>query len=87
MGAASIYISQYRSSIGTFAGKKLLYGRSNTNPASLGNKLKTNTLIDSFIMLSYLLVLSNVTQHLLVISGVELNPGPYSLGKNSLITL
>merc|ERR1712079_248514 len=29
-------------------------------------------------MLSYLLVLSNVTQHLLIISGVELNPGPLS---------
>ena len=87
MGAASIDINQYRSTIGAFAGKRLLHGKSNAKTTSLGNKLKTNTLMDSFIMLSYLLVLSNVTQHLLIISGVELNPGPFSPGKNSLSIL
>ena len=83
MGANSIDISQYRSRIGTFPGKKQCNSR--TSPSR--NNLRTNTLMESFIMLSYLLVLSNVTKHLLVISGVELNPGPYSLGKNSLITV
>ena len=81
MGACSIDISQYRSIIGTFAGKKSLC----INKASLGNKLKTNTVLESFVLLSYLLVLSNVTQQLLISSGVELNPGPsFPIGKNAL---
>ena len=78
MGANSIDISQYRSRIGTFAGKK---STCNKSQVSSGNKLKTNTLMESFIILSYLLVLSNVTQKLLIISGVELNPGPLTLGR------
>ena len=78
MGSTSIDISQYRSRIGTFAGKK---STCNTSQVSSGNKLKTNTVIESFIILSYLLVLSNVTQKLLIISGVELNPGPLTLGR------
>lgn len=78
MGSTSIDISQYRSKIGTFAGKK---STSKEGKVSLVNKLKTNTVTESFIILSYLLVLSNVTQKLLIISGVELNPGPSTLGK------
>ena len=73
MGANSVDISQYRSRIGTFVGKKIACGPSK---ASIGNRLKSNTIMNSFIMLSYLLVISNVTQILLIISGVELNPGP-----------
>ena len=79
MGANSIDINQYRSRIGSFAGNKVSCKPRKT---SLGKKLKTNALIESFMMLSYLLVLANVTQILLIISGVELNPGPlYPLGK------
>ena len=78
MGANSIDISQYRSRIGTFAGNK---STCRTSKASM-NTLKTNTILESFVILSYLLILSNVTQNLLIISGLELNPGPYTLGKN-----
>ena len=80
MGANSIDISQYRSRIGTFSGNKLTcrIGKSSEKT------LKTNTQMESFVILSYLLVLSNVTQQLLIISGVELNPGPFTLGKNYL---
>ena len=81
MGATSIDISQYRSRIGTFAGKKFAC---NTGKTSLGYGLTTNSAMESFIILSYLLVLSNVTQKLLIMSGVELNPGPFSLGKKYL---
>ena len=84
MGANSIHISQYRSRIGTFAGNKHLSRNSSSNTASSGKILSTNTLMESFIMLSYLLVLSNVTQHLLMIAGVELNPGPFPLGNKCL---
>ena len=82
MGANSIDISQYRSRIGTFAGagKKL-------NKASLGKEEKTNTVMESFMILAYLLVLSNVTQNLLIISGVELNPGPFQLGNICLFCM
>ena len=82
MGANSIDISQYRSRIGTFSTKKLVC---KTGKSSMGNNLKSNGLMESLIILSYLLVLSNVTQKLLIISGVELNPGPFSLGKKHLI--
>ena len=78
MGSTSIDISQYRSRIGTFSGKK---HTCNKIQVSSGNKFKTNTAMESFVLLSYLLVLSNVTQKLLIISGVELNPGPFTLGK------
>ena len=78
MGSTSIDITQYRSRIGTFSGKK---HKCNASQVSSGNKLKTNTAMESFIMLSYLLVLSNVTQKLLILSGVELNPGPFAVGK------
>ena len=78
MGSTSIDITQYRSRIGTFSGKK---HKCNASQVSSGNKLKTNTAMESFIILSYLLVLSNVTQTLLILSGVELNPGPSTLGK------
>ena len=82
MGANSIDISQYRSRIGTFVGKKMAGGSSK---ASIGSRLKLNNIMNSFLMLSYLLVLSNVTQILLIISGVELNPGPGpEAGKNTL---
>ena len=77
MASNSIDISQYRSRIGSFSGHKLTC---NMGKTSSGKMVKTNNLIESFIMLSYLLVLSNVTQKLLVISGVELNPGPAPLG-------
>ena len=66
MGANSIDISQYRSRIGTFAGKKI---RCSTRRASCG------------IMLSCLFVFSVVAQQLLIRSGVESNPGPNSLGR------
>ena len=82
MGANSIDISQYRSRIGTFSRKKLTC---TIGKATLGNKLTTKTLMESFMILSYLLVMSNVTQKLLIMSGVELNPGPFPLGKKSLI--
>ena len=36
-------------------------------------------------MLSYVLILSGVTEKLLIMSGVEINPGPFSLGKKFLI--
>ena len=84
MGANSIDISQYRSRIGTFTGKNF---SGNANKASLRNVVKANTEMETFILLSYLLVLSNVTQKLLIISGVELNPGPFSLGKKYLINI
>ena len=78
MGANSIDISQYRSRIGTFAGKKI---KCSTRRASCGVGLTASNVMDSFIMLSCLLVLSDIAQQLLIISGVELNPGPNSLGK------
>ena len=78
MGANSIDISQYRSRIGTFAGKKWSRHGSKT---SLQNELKTKSVMESFMILAYLLVLSNITQALLLISGLELNPGPFSIGK------
>ena len=83
MGANSIDISQYRSRIGTFVGKKMAGGSSK---GSIGSRLKPNTIINSFLMLSYLLVVSNVTQILLIISGVELNPGPGPEAGNKYIT-
>ena len=49
--------------------------------------VKTNNLMESFITLSYILVLSNVTQKLLILSGVELNPGPAPLGKKYLMNM
>ena len=76
MGANSVDISQYRSRIGTFAGGH----RSKSSSGKANTMLKTNTIMESFMILSYLLVLSNITQNLLIISGVELNPGPFSLG-------
>ena len=79
MGGNSIDISQYRSRIGTFAGRK---SSCNTIKACFGNSLNTKISMESFMILSCLLVLSNVTQTLLIISGVELNPGPSHLGKN-----
>ena len=78
MGANSIDISQYRSRIGTFSRKKIS-GKAYFGTGNFGT-LMTNSLKECFIMLSYLLVLSNVTQKLLIISGVELNPGPFTLG-------
>ena len=84
MGANSIDITQYRSRIGTFSGKKL---NCNTNKTYLRANLQLNNLMESFILLSYLLVLSNVTQKLLIMSGVELNPGPFPLGMKSLIDI
>ena len=86
MGANSIDISQYRSRIGTFSGKKLVC-HNGSSSASFGNGLKTKNLMETFTMLSYLLVLSGVTQKLLIISGVVLNPGPSSLGKNYLFDI
>ena len=77
MGANSIDISQYRSRIGTFTGKSF---SANANKASLRILVKGNTRMETFIILAYLLVLSNVTQKLLIISGIELNPGPFQLG-------
>ena len=79
MGANSIDISQYRSRIGTFAGKKI---KCSTRRASCGVGLTASNVMDSFIMLSCLLVLSDIAQQLLIISGVELNPGPNSPGKH-----
>ena len=84
MGANSIDISQYRSRIGAFTGKKLT---TKTSTISLRNKLKSSTVLETFFILSYLLVLSTVTQTLLIISGVELNPGPFSLGKKYVIEI
>ena len=82
MGANSIDISQWRSRIGTFSGNKCVCNSGKAS-APLANRLKPNDLIETLILLSYLLVLSNVTQKLLIMSGVELNPGPgtFSLGK------
>ena len=77
MGANSIDISQYRSRIGIFTGRKLTCSKINV---SLANKLKTNTGMETFIVMSFLLILSNVIHILLIISGLELNPGPFSLG-------
>ena len=76
MGANSIDIDQYRSRIGTFAGQQ----RCKIKPSS-GNALKSNSVLQSFIILCYRLAAANVTQTLLIISGVELNPGPFDLGK------
>ena len=84
MGANSIDISQYRSRIGAFSGRKV---SCNVRIKSLGNQLRTHTVMESFIILSYLLVMSNVTQTLLVIAGVELNPGPFPLGKKTFICI
>ena len=58
-----------------------------TGKLSRGNNLKSNGLMESLIILSYLLVLSNVTQQLLIISGVELNPGPFPLGNKPVIDI
>ena len=84
MGASSIDISQYRSRIGSFAGKKISNRKSSSRAASWGNILLTSTLMESFMILSSLLVLSNVTEMLLIIAGVELNPGPFPLGTKYL---
>ena len=78
MGANSIDISQYRSRIGTFSRNKSTF---NAGKIFFENKLKTNAVMECFIVLSYLLVLSNIIQNLLIMSGVELNPGPFDLGK------
>ena len=86
MGANSIDICQYRSRIGTFSGKTLVC-HNGSSSASVGNGLKTKNLMETFIMLSYLLILSGVTQKLLLISGVEINPGPFSLGKKLLMSI
>ena len=86
MGANSIDISQYRSRIGTFAGKKVIC-QHRSSSASFGNGLKTKNLMETFVMLSYLLILSGVTQKLLIMSGVEINPGPFYLGKKLLISI
>ena len=85
MGANSIDINQYRSRIGTFSGGKKM--TCSTANASSGNRVKAYTVMECFIMLSYLLVLANVTQTLLIISGVELNPGPFDIGKNHFINI
>ena len=77
MGANSVDISQYRSRIGTFARKNI---KCSTRRTSCGVGLTASNVIDSFIMLSCLLVLSDIAQQLLIISGVELNPGPSPLG-------
>ena len=82
MGANSIDISQYRSRIGTFAVKKMSF---NTRQVSMGCQVKINNVMESLMVLSYLLVLSNITQILLMISGVELNPGPYHLGRKTMM--
>ena len=66
----------YRARIGIFAGKKLTCNKRN---ASLVNATK------SLILLPYLLVLSNITQILLIMSGVEINPGPSFIGKKNSI--
>ena len=79
-----VEITQYRSRIGTFSRKNLTC---NIGKVSLANKLKTNNLTESFVMLAYLLVLSKITQELLIISGVEMNPGPSTLGKNNLMQI
>ena len=81
MGANSIDISQYRSRIGTFAGRK---STGNKSKKSLVYTLKTNTVTEYFMILSCLLVFSNITQTLLIISGVELNPGPFTIGKKMI---
>ena len=78
MGANSIDISQYRSRIGTFTGTK---SPCSSSKVSSGKKIKSNTIMESFILLSFLLVLSTVTLILLTISGVEMNPGPFTVGK------
>ena len=78
MGANSIDISQYRSRIGTFAGKKI---RCSTRRACYGIGLTASNATDAFIMLSCILVLSDIAEKLLIISGIELNPGPNFLGK------
>ena len=85
MGANSIDISQYRSRIGTFSGTKLVC-HNGSSLASFGNGLKTKNLMETFTMLSYLLVLSGVIQKLLIMSGIEMNPGPFSLGKKFSIS-
>ena len=82
MGANSIDISQYRGRIGTFTSKKLNH---NTRKVGLTNSLKSSNKTESFIILSYLLVMSNITQNLLIMSGVELNPGPFYLGKKYIM--
>ena len=84
MGASSIDISQYRSRIGTFSRRRQTC---NIGKASARQTLRANNLMESFIVLSYLLVLSNVTQTLLIMSGVELNPGPGPIGKKYLINI
>ena len=73
MGANSIDIDQYRCRIGTCAGKNLYSN-------SFKNKGKPNSIMESITLLSSLLVLSTITQKLLIISGLELNPGPFTLG-------
>ena len=78
MGANSIDICQYRSRIGTFAGIKT---SCNLNNVSLENKFMANAVMETFIVMSFLYVISSVIQKLLIISGLELNPGPFSLGK------
>ena len=83
MGANSIDISQYRSRIGTFSRKKFP-GKAYLGARIFGT-LRTSTLKECFIVLSYLLVMSNVTQKLLIISGVELNPGPFTIGNKYYI--
>ena len=82
MGANSIDISQYRSRIGTFSGKHLVcHNGSSSAPFANGLKTRNLMVMETFIMMSYLLVMSVVTQKLLIMSGVEINPGPFSLGK------
>ena len=79
-------ISQYRSRIGTFSGKLIICHKGSLS-SSFGNGLKTKNLLETFIMLSHLLILSNVTHTILIMSGVETNPGPSSLGKKLLMSI
>ena len=53
MGANSIDISQYRSRIGTFTGTK---SPCMSSKVSSGKKTKSNTIMESFIILSYQVV-------------------------------
>ena len=79
-------ISQYRSRIGTFTGK-LLICHTGSSSASFANGLKTKNMLETFIMLSHLLIVSGVTKMVLIMSGVEINPGPFSLGKTFLMSV
>ena len=69
----SVSIQQWRSSIGSFIGGGI---RSSRLTSKVGPGLRIQGSANMIVITAMLLVYANITQTLLVKSGVESNPGP-----------